>query len=309
MSQKYIHSPLNYVGGKHKLLKQILPLFPNNLDIFVDLFCGGCNVGINMDANKIIYNDINERLIGVLSLFKNYDSDKLILDFEEIINKYDLSDTKIKGYEHYNCNSSEGLKEYNDEKFRLLRSDLNKIKVYDESYYKMLFVVIVFAFNNKIRFNRKGEFNNTVGKRDLNQSIIEKIKEFSDKLHYQECEFKNVKFYEIDLSDLTKNSLVYCDPPYLITDVVYNENGRWGESDEKKLLEFLDDIHNKNVKFALSNVLSHGDKVNDILNIWLDENKDKYFVYHLDSSYSNSNYRKKERVKKSDEVLILNYKI
>ena len=74
-------------------------------------------------------------------------------------------------------------------------------------------------------------------------------------------------------------------------------------------MKFLDDIHNKNIKFALSNVLSHGDKVNDILNIWLDKNKDKYFVYHLDSSYSNSNYRKKERVKKSDEVLILNYKI
>ena len=33
-----IQSPLNYTGGKFKLLPQILPLFPKNIDIFVDLF-------------------------------------------------------------------------------------------------------------------------------------------------------------------------------------------------------------------------------------------------------------------------------
>jgi len=31
-----IQSPLNYTGGKFKLLPQILPLFPQNIDIFVD---------------------------------------------------------------------------------------------------------------------------------------------------------------------------------------------------------------------------------------------------------------------------------
>ena len=44
-----IQSPLNYTGGKYKLLPQILPLFPKEIDCFVDLFCGGCNVGINID--------------------------------------------------------------------------------------------------------------------------------------------------------------------------------------------------------------------------------------------------------------------
>ena len=38
-----IQSPLNYTGGKYKLLPQILPLFPKDIDVFVDLFCGGCN--------------------------------------------------------------------------------------------------------------------------------------------------------------------------------------------------------------------------------------------------------------------------
>ena len=48
-----IQSPLNYTGGKFKLLPQILPLFPENIDIFVDLFCGGANVGVNIKSQRI----------------------------------------------------------------------------------------------------------------------------------------------------------------------------------------------------------------------------------------------------------------
>ena len=56
--KKYIKSPINYAGGKYRLLKQIIPLFPNNINTFVDLFGGAFNVGININANTIIYNDI-----------------------------------------------------------------------------------------------------------------------------------------------------------------------------------------------------------------------------------------------------------
>ena len=52
--QPYIQSPLNYIGGKYKILPQILPLFPSRIRTFVDLFCGGCNVGINVSADRTI---------------------------------------------------------------------------------------------------------------------------------------------------------------------------------------------------------------------------------------------------------------
>lgn len=55
---KYIKSPINYAGGKYRLLKKIIPMFPQNINTFVDLFGGAFNVGINIEANKIIYNDI-----------------------------------------------------------------------------------------------------------------------------------------------------------------------------------------------------------------------------------------------------------
>ena len=56
----FVKSPLNYTGGKFKLLPKIIPLFPSKIDTFYDLFGGGFNVGINVVANKIVYNDIQK---------------------------------------------------------------------------------------------------------------------------------------------------------------------------------------------------------------------------------------------------------
>ena len=46
---KLIKSPLNYTGGKYKLLPQLLPIIlplphKNEINTFVDLFTGGGNV-------------------------------------------------------------------------------------------------------------------------------------------------------------------------------------------------------------------------------------------------------------------------
>ena len=65
MQSSLIASPLNYTGGKFKLLTQILPLLPNRINTFVDLFSGGCNVGLNVRSKQVIYNDINDKLINL----------------------------------------------------------------------------------------------------------------------------------------------------------------------------------------------------------------------------------------------------
>ena len=46
MKIEMIKSPLNYTGGKYKLLPQILPYFPSNINTFVDMFCGGINTSL-----------------------------------------------------------------------------------------------------------------------------------------------------------------------------------------------------------------------------------------------------------------------
>jgi site-specific DNA-adenine methylase len=74
----YIKSPLNYVGGKYKLLPQIIPLFPEKIHTFIDLFGGGANVAININADTVIYNDINLKVVQILETFKNNDTDILL---------------------------------------------------------------------------------------------------------------------------------------------------------------------------------------------------------------------------------------
>lgn len=302
-----IQSPLNYIGGKYKLLPQILPLFPKDIDTFVDLFCGGCNVGININYKNVIYNDSNDNLFILLKIFKENNKETILNKIYKIIKKYKLSLTSKYGYEYYGCKSDKGLSEYNKEKYLNLRADFNKLKIKDFNYCIMLYVLIVYAFNNQIRFNSKGEFNLPVGKRDFNQKMEHKLVTFIDKIHKQKSVFTCQDFRKFDISKLTSKDFVYVDPPYLITCATYNEQGRWNDKDEEDLLIFLDKLNKKNIRFALSNVLRNKGKENTILINWLNKNFDKYKMQRLKYNYSNSNYQVKDKNSLTEEILITNY--
>lgn len=300
-----IASPLNYTGGKFKLLPQILPLFPKKIDTFVDLFCGGCNVGLNVKSNKIIYNDINDKVIKLCKFFKDINSKNAIEKIYHTITKYELSLVSKYGYEFYNCDSKKGLGKYNKSRFLKLRNDFNAMSCAANDYYILFYVMIVYAFNNQIRFNSNGEFNLPVGKRDFNAKMEQKLINFIERLHEQNSEFSSADFRNFNTQGLNKNDFIYIDPPYLITCATYNENGGWLDKDELDLLEFLDVLHSKKIKFALSNVLTSKGKTNKILKSWL-ENR-TYKTHHLNYKYSNSNYQTKDKSLSSDEVLITNY--
>lgn len=302
-----LQSPLNYTGGKFRLLPQILPHFPKDIDVFVDLFCGGCNVGINVEANAVIYNDLNKQLLCLYNTFKSLDKEAVFEGIYQIIDKYELSLVSKNGYGYYGCESGKGVGRYNKEHFLKLRDDFNAAQKEDSYYYIMLYVIIVYAFNNQIRFNSKGEFNLPVGKRDFNKKMADKLTAFIDRIQTQNCVFTCKDFREFDISQLKENDFVYADPPYLITCATYNEQGGWKEAEEKDLLAFLDELHSKKLRFALSNVLRSKGKENKILMEWLEKNNDKYTIIPLNYSYSNSNYQTKDKTSVSEEVLIINY--
>ena len=156
--KEIIPSALNYIGGKYKLLPQILPLFPKDADQAVDLFCGGCNVGINLDCNKVQFNDSNQHLIGLLNTFRKLSKEEVFEWLYAAIDRYRLSLVSKNGYEFYGCESSKGLSSYNREGYNRLRKDFNGRKEQDDEYFLMLYLLIVYSFNNQMRFNKKGEF-------------------------------------------------------------------------------------------------------------------------------------------------------
>ncbi len=304
LSKKYIASPLNYTGGKLKLLPQILPLFPKKIETFVDLFCGGCNVGVNVNAEKIFCNDSNEKLIEFFNYLKNTDYKAFFRQISKVIEEFHLSNTAENGYSFYGCNSSAGLSSYNREHFLVLRENFNSLQTKDSYYFAKFYILIVYAFNNQIRFNSKGFYNLPVGKRDFNKRMSEKLETFMSSI--ANIEFTSKDFREFKTEILTQNDFVYADPPYLITCASYNELDGWNENNEIDLLKMLDKLNERKLRFALSNVLSAKGKVNNILDSWLNKNPE-YKCYHLNFDYKNSSYHKTERINKADEVLITNY--
>ena len=303
--KEVIPSALNYTGGKYKLLSQILPLFPKDADQVVDLFCGGCNVGINVDCNKVLFNDSNEYLMGLLDTFRRLTKEEIFDWIYKSIDKYGLSLVSKNGYDFYNCESSKGLGEYNKAGYNKLRGDFNKKASKDNEYYLMLYLLIVYSFNNQLRFNRKGEFNLPVGKRDFNSKMQGKLEAFIDRVKSGDYRFTTDDFRNVSMEGYTDKSFFYADPPYLITCATYNEQAGWTENDEKDLLNYLEELDKKGIRFALSNVLESKGKKNVILSEWINQNK-KFKAIPLNYDYTNSNYHtKKDGIAK--EVLVVNY--
>lgn len=284
----YVKGPLNYTGGKHKLLPQILPLFPKEINTFVDLFCGGGNVTVNVEAKRIIGNDFEKHVIGIYQYLKTHNIDEIISQIEEIVKDYSLTLENAEG-------------------FNKLRSDYNNPQYdkYDANI--MLYVLICFSFNHQFRFNSKGEFNMPFGKdrSRWNDTMKKNLINFQKAITDKDILFINKDFRELKIDKLNSNDFVYCDPPYLITCATYNEKDGWNEQCERNLLDLLDRLNENNVKFALSNVLFSKGKTNDILIEW----SEKYNVHHLDYTYSNCSYHTKDKTSKPDEVLITNYDI
>lgn len=259
-----------------------MPIFTENINTFIDLFAGGCNVGININVNQVVCNDTEKVVIDLMNDLSKLSSAEAVSILKQTIHKYQLSKT-------------------NEEGFKQIREDYNN----GNKSWDMFYAMLTNAFNYQIRFNKQGGYNMPFGRNRswFNPTLEKNFIQFVDKLSSTNIKFTNKDFREFDTYEFSPNDFVYCDPPYLVTTAAYNENGGWTEQDEIDLLNFLDNLHSKNIKFALSNVLESKGKSNDILKEW----SNKYNIQYLDKNYSNSNYQRKETDKKDVEVLITNY--
>ncbi|MDR1482617.1 MAG: Dam family site-specific DNA-(adenine-N6)-methyltransferase [Synergistaceae bacterium] len=280
---KYLKSPLNYIGGKYKLLPQILPLFPRQAGIFVDLFAGGCNVGINVNADRIICNDQNTKIIDMFILFQQTDAEAILSRIDENIQKY-------------------GLSKYNEMGFVDFRNYYNATGDPID-----LYTLTCYSFNYQFRFNSNLEYNNPFGRNRsrFSENMRDNLIAFIERIKTADIVFSSCDFEEFDTSTLGCDDMVYCDPPYLITTGSYNDGNRgfkdWNKEQETLLYALLDRLHRQGVRFALSNVLAHKGARNEILLGW----SRKYIITEITNDYSNSSYNANRG--KSVEVLITNY--
>lgn len=281
----YNKSPMNYIGGKYKLLNKIIPLFPTEIKTFVDLFAGGLDVSINIGngTQKIICNDINYFLIEIYKKFQSMAIDDLLLSIDNIIESYDLSLTNKEGYLR--------LRQYYNSSKDILS----------------LYVLICYSFNYQFRFNSKKEYNNAFGlnRSSFNSTIRENLIIFHRLI--KDFDFISSDFRKVDLISLTEQDFVYVDPPYLISTASYNDGKRgfegWYSKDDLDLFNLLDNLNDRNIKFAMSNVFENKGIKNEPLIDW----SQKYNIHNIEYTYKNSNYQRKNKDKITKEVLITNY--
>jgi len=280
----FIKSPMNYIGGKHKILPQLFKHFPAKIDTFVDLFAGGFNVAVNINANKIICNDINYKVVEMVRLFCYADMNSVLRRIEEKIDEYKLSKNNDNGHKNFrNYYNSAG----------------NPID---------LFTLSCFSFNYQFRFNNNLEYNNPFGKNRscFSETTRKNLFSFMNEMRQKNIEFYARDFREMNIANLGSNDFIYCDPPYLITTGTYNDGNRgfkdWTKNEEIALHNFLDEANKKNIRFALSNVFKHKNKENKLLIEWAK----KYKINYINNDYSNCNYQLKERKTETVEVLISN---
>lgn len=283
----YIKSPINYIGGKYKLLPQIIPLFPKNINTFVDLFGGSGTVLMNVVANNYTYNDINFYIADIIKGIFTTPYNNIIDSINKIISDYNLSMTNKDGFEKLKTFYNKGNREW-----------------------IILFTLMCYSFNHQFRFNNNHEYNSSFGKNRAYFSERQKQDLFSLKQRFKENENQieviSKSAFNMDFSILGNNDFIYLDPPYINSLGNYNDGKRgfegWTTIHENNLHELLNELTLNNIKWAMSNNL----KKNDNLKKFIITNN--YTIHYIEHSYSNCNYHKKDRSVNDDvEVLITNY--
>lgn len=275
-----IESPLNYTGNKSKMVEFIKSQLPQkDIDVFIDAFGGGFNVGINIEAKKVIYNDINPFVEGLIRSFYT-DPCSYLQYIEKNIKKYNLSPDNKDG-------------------FVKLRSKYNSIPVSKRDP-RMLYTLILYGFQQQIRFNTNWGFNNPAGSRWFNEKLLSKFIAFARSLQTKNVEFRNLNFEALDI-EFTPQTFIYADPPYRSTLGVYNDGKRgfegWTLFHEQKLCKFLDTANERKAKFMLSYVVKVGEFINTEIIEWVSKNN-----YHMvDVVTTQGRYNNRH------EVLIKNY--
>jgi site-specific DNA-adenine methylase len=152
-----------------------------------------------------------------------------------------------------------------------------------------------------MRFNKKGEFNQTFGKRTFNSSTEKKLNDYMDRI--KEFQNKNIpithsnlNYKELNTWFEDSNGMVYLDPPYFNTEAGYNVF--WSKDDEKHLLE---KCVSSRASVAVSGVLFDLKENSPLLLGLIEADWNKH---ELDMSYgkirkdTNNNYQ---------EILLTNY--
>ena len=218
---------IKWSGSKRSQAENILTYFPREIDTYYEPFCGGASVlrrllSSDIKVNRYVCSDLNSGLIDL---------------WNEIINQPEQVSSYYKKL--WNELNADDDKQRKKEYFAMVRERYNK----EHNPLDFMFIMRT-TTNGMPRYNRDGEFNNSVHvTRDgIIPDTLEKIiYEWNKLLKNNKVEFVACSYDEIKPK---QNDFVYLDPPYANTKGMY-----YGTIDYTKLWDWL---RNLPCKYALS---------------------------------------------------------
>lgn len=301
MKNGIARSPLFYVGDKYKLVQEIRTHFPQHINRLIEPFVGGGSVMLNVDADGYLLNDIDSCVISLHRMLQGYigREGEFLDELYAIIDQYGLSlslRSDVVPKELKAAYPKTYYARYNKTGYQRMKADFITDGQQDM---KRLYLLLIYGFNHMLRFNGKGQFNLPVGNVDFNKNVQDALSGYFRLLSQKQAEWHNEDYRQF-LGDIIfqENDLVYLDPPYLITFSEYNK--LWNEDAERDLLALLNNLNERGVNFAISNVTHYRGRTNTLFLEW----SAQYHTHSIKSNYISFN---DNSIKQFSEVLVTNY--
>lgn len=232
-----IPHPIPYQGSKRNLAKYILDYIPKNSNRIIEPFAGSAAISIACSSEEIgdtyLLNDLNKPLAKLIDLMIN-NPDEAINRYTEVWN----AQLTMDSVEHFNK----------------MREEFNKTQ---EPI--LLLYLLTRCVKNAVRYNDKGEFNQSPDKRRKGKNPKKMAKDINgfSALLKGKTNILSLDYTEI-LDMATTKDLVYMDPPYQGTT---GSSKRYIQSlDLKKFIKSLEDLNTRNIPYIISFDGSTGNK-------------------------------------------------
>jgi DNA adenine methylase len=232
---------LSYIGGKSKIGKWIVDLYPQDMEVYLETFGGMFWCFFNMDLSKfpnlkqVVYNDFNPL---------NYNLFKCVQNPSELQKALDMIPVQRLGESNTDPLYKSRFEDFQHEIFH---SGLTIN--YPDYFVAAKYVYVV----TQVFSGSKPETSSFI---DLKGKYRSKYLSFRDKLskpdwveHFLKItEVRNMDFQQVIGEFDSKNTYIYLDPPYWKTENYYS-NHDFDRNDHERLANVLNQVQSK---FSLS---------------------------------------------------------
>ena len=214
-----IQPVIKWSGSKRSQATTITKHIPH-FKRYYEPFIGGGSIAYALSPNNGICGDICEPLVNLWRMIQS--------DYEEPSEQYKARWERLQNESHL--------------VFYEIRDNFNENHCSND----LLFLSRT-CVNGLIRFNKNGEFNNSLHhtRKGIDPKRLKMIlANWSERL--QSVEFRNGDYWETT-QDIREGDFVYLDPPY------FNTKGRYfGTIDFERFIEYLAWLNKEGVKYAFS---------------------------------------------------------